>query len=166
LKEPFSTVKIQSILSEAFPSSAYAEIPFDVTAVEPRKTLLEKTFLLHEKFLTGDTGHITGDGQSRHLYDLVKMMDTAAEELAREDHEFYKVLLEHRRGYVGLKGVDYNTLKPTTLSFVPPENLMDLFREDYIRMQSGMIYGESPNFEALIDQLRILNGRFRLMGDI
>ncbi|HVB03143.1 MAG TPA: hypothetical protein VNE41_05445, partial [Chitinophagaceae bacterium] len=56
-------------------------------------------------------------------------------------------------------------LKPFTLSFVPPDDLMELFREDYIRMQGGMIYGESPDFETMIDQLRLLNGRFRVIGE-
>jgi hypothetical protein len=164
LKEPFATVKIQSILSEVFPNRAYEEIPFEVVAVEARKTLLEKIFLLHEKFLTRADGQITGDRQSRHLYDLVKMIGTTAEELAKTDLELYDTLLEHRRNYIRLKGVDYDTLKPSTLSFVPPDDLMELFRNDYLLMQTSMIYGESPDFDTLIDHLRLLNGRFRLIG--
>ena len=165
LKEPFAMVKIQSILSEAFPNPAYSEEPFDVAAVEPRKTLLEKAFLLHEKFLSKDGTQIIGDRQSRHLYDLVRMMGTAAEKHALEDHEFYKILVKHRSGYVRLRGIDYNTLQPANLAFVPPDDLRELFREDYLQMQRGMIYGESPDFDTMIDQLRLLNGRFRVIGE-
>ncbi len=46
LKEPFASVNIQSIISETMPDSNYTEAPFPVTAVEPRKTFLEKVFLL------------------------------------------------------------------------------------------------------------------------
>lgn len=50
LKEPFAPVGIQSILFENFPNPAYREELFEVMAVEPRKTFLEKIILLHEKF--------------------------------------------------------------------------------------------------------------------
>jgi hypothetical protein len=105
------------------------------------------------------------DRQSRHLYDLVRMMGTAVEEQALIDQELYKVLLEHRSSYIRLKGVDYGTLKSFSLSFVPPDDMMELFRQDYIQMQRGMIYGESLEFETLVDHLRLLNGRFRVIGE-
>lgn len=52
LKVPFSPISILSILSEVIPNVIYEEQPFQVMAVEPHKTLLEKALLLHEKFIT------------------------------------------------------------------------------------------------------------------
>ncbi|MEO5889691.1 MAG: nucleotidyl transferase AbiEii/AbiGii toxin family protein [Ferruginibacter sp.] len=92
LKEPFADVAIQSILWEVFPNKLYEEIPFDVTAVNPRKTLLEKAFLLHEKLLTTTPEKMQGERQSRHLYDLVKMMHTPAGNDALTDIGFYATL--------------------------------------------------------------------------
>ncbi len=155
LKDPFAVISIRSILSEAFPNKAYEEIPFDVIAVEPRKTLLEKAFLLHEKFLNLNPGKIKIERLSRHLYDLVKMMDTEAGIKALKDPGFYKMLLEHRKNYIRLGGVDYNTLHYSTLSFIPPDAVIEMFRQDYIAMQSAMIYGTSPGFDTMIDQLKL-----------
>ncbi|MEJ0106057.1 MAG: nucleotidyl transferase AbiEii/AbiGii toxin family protein [Bacteroidota bacterium] len=160
LKDPFAVISIRSILSEAFPNKTYEEIPFDVIAVEPRKTLLEKAFLLHEKFLNLNPGKIKIERLSRHLYDLVKMMDTEAGIKALKDPGFYEILLEHRKNYIRLGGVDYNTLHYSTLSFIPPDAVIEMFRQDYIAMQSAMIYGTSPGFDTMIDQLKLLTGRF------
>lgn len=161
LKEPFATVSIQSLLSEIFPNPAYQEEPFKVIAVEPRKTFLEKAILLHEKFLISDTNNIKLERQSRHLYDLVSMIGTEAEELAITDVDFFSLLIEHRKNYIRLKGVDYDQLKQAVLSFIPPDTMLELFRQDYASMQQQMIYGESLDFDILIDQLRSLNKRFR-----
>ena len=40
-----------------------------------------------------------------------------------------------------------------------------MFRQDYRAMQAAMIYGASPDFDALISQLKILTGRFRLINE-
>src|SRR6202012_4941474 len=79
-REPFARVAIQSILSEAFPNPAYLETPFEVTVVEPRKTLLEKMFLLHEKFQIGQWSALQLERQSRHPYDIVSLLATPAAE--------------------------------------------------------------------------------------
>jgi len=165
LKEPFSAVKIQSILSEVFPNKAYEEIPFDVMAVEPKKTLLEKAFLLHEKFITTTADKIQGERQSRHLYDLVKMMNTDAGKAALSDVEFYFTLLEHRKSYIRLSTVDYDKLHYSTLTFIPTGDFLEMLEKDYAAMQTAMIYGQSPDFEEMINQLKLLTGRFRLMGE-
>jgi len=165
LKDPYAGISVQSILSEVFPNNAYSESPFEVVAVEPRKTLLEKAFLLHEKFLNINPDEIKIERLSRHLYDLVKMMDTKAGHQVSKDHEFYTTLVEHRRNYVRLKGVDYDTLHYSTLSFIPPDTVIELFRQDYRAMQAAMIYGTSPDFDTMIDQLKLLTGRFRLITE-
>jgi Nucleotidyl transferase AbiEii toxin, Type IV TA system len=165
LKDPYASTAIQSILSEAFPNIAYAETPFKVVAVEPRKTLLEKAFLLHEKFLNINTDKIKIERLSRHLYDLVKMMDTEAGQQVLKDHEFYAILVEHRKNYIRLSGVDYDTLHYSTLSFIPPDAVIEMFRQDYRAMQAAMIYGASPGFDTMINQLKLLTGRFRLINE-
>jgi ribulose bisphosphate carboxylase small subunit len=165
LKGPYASIAIQSILSEAFPNIAYAETPFDVVAVEPRKTLLEKAFLLHEKFLNINTDKIKIERLSRHLYNLVKMMDTEAGKQVLKDTKFYATLVEHRKNYIRLSGVDYDTLHYSTLSFIPPDAVIEMFRQDYSSMQAAMIYGASPDFDIMINQLKLLTGRFRLINE-
>lgn len=42
LKEPFANVAIQSILWEVFPNKLYEEVPFEVTAVDPKRPYWKK----------------------------------------------------------------------------------------------------------------------------
>jgi hypothetical protein len=164
LREPFSPIIIQSLLFEFFPNDAYQETPFEIMAVEPRKTMMEKLFLLHEKFSAGTAGNVRGERQSRHLYDIVSLLQTPAANEALEDAELYQRLIDHRKNYVRLPGINYADLQPATIRFVPGIEWLDMFRKDYSEMQGSMIYGASPSFEEIIQQLKIFNGRFRLTG--
>src|SRR5258708_10308619 len=163
-REPFAVVPIQSILSEVFPNPAYAETPFDVTVVEPRKTLLEKLFLLHEKFHVAERGAVHLERQSRHPYDIVSLLATPAAQAVLEDRPFYDRLLAHRKHYVRLAGIDYEQLAPHSLRFVPFIETVQAFRLDYEEMQRSMIYGDSPAFDELLLQLKFFNGRIRLIA--
>ncbi len=161
LKEPFSDVHIQSILSEMYPQRAYAETPFPVAAVEPKKTFLEKIFLLHEEFQRPDLGKIKTERMSRHFYDLEKLMDTEAGKAALEDEDLYVTIIHHRQRYSRLSWMDYNTLHKHTISFLPPEILKEAYMKDYAVMQEQMIYGESLEYPGLYERLEQLIKRFR-----
>lgn len=165
LKTPFTVRPIQSILWEAFPNAAYAETPFEVTIVEPRKTFLEKAFLLHEEFGKPDKSKIRYVRMSRHFYDLVMNMDSGVGADALADHELYDHLIVHRQGYSRIPWVDYQTLQHETLSFVPPSEMLERYGADYAAMQEAMIYGDPPGFEELIERMKQLQGRFRLKKD-
>lgn len=93
LREPFTSVSIQSIIVEGSASKAYMEEQFQVTAVEPRKTFMEKLLLLHEKFLTGRAEGNAGERQSRHLSDLAQMTKRGFAEQVVDDPELYTALL-------------------------------------------------------------------------
>ncbi len=157
LKEPFATVPIRSILAEETQSPSYAEAPFSVTAVEPRKTFMEKLMLLHEKFQTGMSSDEMGERQSRHLSDLHELHRKGIAAQAIEDTALYAQLLEHRRFYVRLKSIDYSRMELSGLLFLPPPPLLELFRKEYALMQVEMIYGDAPDFDTLIQELRTLN---------
>lgn len=161
--EPFAFVAIRSILSEAFPN-AYEEALFQVPAAEPHKTLLEKTFLLHEKLSHPYREAFPDDRQSRHFYDIVQLMETDFAQAALEDMDLYTALVEHRRYYSRLRDVNYDTLHPGTLQFVPPIELMEVYQNDYEKMQQAMIYGTTHPFEALVRKIKWFNGKFRLIG--
>ena len=51
-----------------------------------------------------------------------------------------------------------------TSNFVPPQAVMEKWRDDYIAMQASMIYGESLPFEKLIERIEKLNEKFRKIG--
>ena len=163
LKTPYTVRPVLSILTEFFPNAAYAETPFDVQVVEPRKTFLEKAFLLHEEFGKPDIARIRHERMSRHFYDLVNLMNAAAGRQGLEDHDLYDHLVAHRQSYSRISWVDYSTLKHVSITFLPPAAVLEAYRADYEIMQENMIHEETPPaFDYLIEQLKILRGRFRL----
>jgi hypothetical protein len=161
LRIPNTDVSIHSLLNEINPNPAYGEAPFFVNAVEPGKTFLEKVFLLHEEFGRPDKSKIRFHRMSRHLYDLGNIMHTSFGREALNDFNLYDYLIKHREWYHKISWVDYKNLERTTLSFIPPAEVLDVYRQDYKLMQEQMIYGDTMAFDDLIDQLKILQNEFR-----
>ena len=158
MNEPLQMIKLQSIIDEVFPEMPFAEKPFNVQAVVPQRTFIEKICLLHEEFAKPQE-FIHTERMSRHLYDLVRIMETPIAEQALQNKELYNSVVEHRRIFIGLKGFNYSTLAPKSINMVPPENIIDLWKADYETMQRTMIYGDSLPFNDLLNKLKQLNKR-------
>jgi hypothetical protein len=160
LREPFSKVTIASMLSKETESTMYKENPFEVLAVEPRKTYMEKMMLLHEKFIKG-INLDKAERQSRHLSDLYNMDRQGITAQVIADKELYKTLLKHRANYVRLKEIDYSIMELHNLSFIPPDDLMEFFKNDYEVMLSEMMYGDVPSFDEMIAALISLQQKIK-----
>lgn len=116
--------------------------------------------LLHEEFAKPQTD-IRTSRMSRHLYDIYCMLYTDIAERALHNEQLYRSIVEHRRKFIGLKGFDYDTLYPQSLSLEIPADVLPLWRKDYENMQSSMIYGESVPLDELLEEMRQLNDRIR-----
>lgn len=141
-----------------FTDAPFSEAEFEVRAVVPQRTFLEKVFLLHEEF-SKSYDLMRTERMSRHLYDIVQIMNTQIAEEALTDERLYRSVIEHRRIFIGLKDFDYSTLLPKSIRIVPPAHIIEAWRKDYATMQETMIYGESLPFEDMIEKIRILNER-------
>jgi Nucleotidyl transferase AbiEii toxin, Type IV TA system len=117
--------------------------------------------LLHEQFGRPDILNIKIARMSRHLYDLNNLMDTSFGKDALADHDLYDHLVQHRQWYSRISWVNYKSLEPSTLSFIPPPAVFEMYREDYLAMQDQMIYEKAMPFDDVIKRLKILQGRFR-----
>jgi hypothetical protein len=160
---PVTERPIRSILSEFFPGPAYPEEPFAVPVMEPRKTFLEKLFLLHEEFGKPDRAKIRHERMSRHPYDLIKAMDTSVAADALADHALYDHLITHRERYSRISWVNYGSLRHDTLSFLPPAEVLEKYAVDYNDMQEHFIHEDTPpSFEEIIRRLKWLQGMVRL----
>lgn len=161
MHEPVEMHEIRSMIDEAYPQAPFTETGFQLQAVIPQRTFLEKIFLLHEEFAKPQSD-IRTERMSRHMYDIERMMRTPIAEEALSDKSLYHAVLEHRRKFIGLRGFNYDTLYPATLNILPPnKEIEQLWREDYRRMQDTMIYGDSVSFDELLDNLRELILRIR-----
>ena len=158
MQQPIKVEALQSFIDQYLPESVVAEPSFSVpSVVVPERTCLEKIFLLHEEFAKS-AGEIRTLRMSRHLYDLYCLMRKGVAERALHDEQLYRTIIDHRRQFINLKGFDYDTLYPATLSILPPEHIMGAWREDYEYMLLHMIYdNEAPTFEQLIEAIMELH---------
>ncbi len=162
LMEPTERVGMRSMIEDAYPDEAFALPEFVVPIVVPGRTFLEKVFLLHEEF-NRPNGCTHIDRITRHMYDIVKMMDKPFAIEAMNNKTLYEDIVSHRKQFTAWSGLDYATHLPQTISFVPPAHIEDVLREDYRQMQAGFIYADAPFFDEIMERMQELQSRFRML---
>jgi hypothetical protein len=162
LMEPSEKRPIQTIVSEHIKGQPFSDEPVLLPVVMPKRTFLEKAFLLHEQFQKPD-GKKQAERLSRHLYDLEKLMDTQHGKDALKDKELYQHIIKHREMFNKVSGIDYANHSSDKIDFIPPAEVQADWEKDYKSMQENMIYGESLEYKKLIERLNILKSRFRII---
>ena len=157
LLEPTAEAVVTSVLEEVLPVSATVRQVVISTALA-EKTFLEKAFLLHELFSSQSSKG--ANRRSRHLYDLAQMMNTDIAARAIADDELWNTIHHHRELFTGMSGVDYTPDVRKRIRLLPPDKVIDDWRNDYKDMQSSMIYGEKPAFEELMGKMAELENIF------
>lgn len=61
----------------------------------------------------------------------------------------------------GLCSVDYSSHRPSQISFIPENEVVDLWEDDYNNMREAFIYEQPIPFEVLINRMKDLLIRFR-----
>ncbi len=157
MKEPYEVKRIASLIGEAFPQLD-DETMADIPTITPVRTFLEKAFLLNEEYQRRNP---RTDRMSRHLYDLERMMDTPYAKAALADMSLYREIIEHRRRFYHVGGVNYDLNSPETIAFCPTGEIRNKMERDYEVMKASMIYGDKLPFDMLISRLEELQSRFR-----
>ncbi len=157
LLEPTAEATVKSVLENVLPISTTIKQVIIPTALA-EKTFLEKAFLLHELFSSQTSRE--ANRKSRHLYDLAQMMNTDIATRAIANNELWNAIHHHRELFTSMSGVDYTPDIRKRIVLLPPNDVIDDWRNDYKDMQSSMIYGEKPTFEALIAKMKELEEMF------
>lgn len=160
LMEPSESIEIRSMIEDAYPDEDFSLPTFAVPTVVPGRTFLEKVFLLHEEF-NRPNGCTHIERITRHMYDIVKMMDKPFVFEAMNNRALYEDIVSHRSQFTAWSGLDYTAHLPQTIDFVPPAHIMTALQDDYRQMQIGFIYAEAPSFDEIMLKLQDLQGRFR-----
>jgi len=160
LMEPSTDREIESIVAEHLPKREFTDKTISINTVLPKRTFLEKVFLLHEEFQT-PTENINVGRLSRHLYDLDKLANTAHCVEAMKDKDLYQSIIAHRQIFNPIKNVDYTNHQPDKIDLIPPKEVIKYWEADYLIMQESMIYGDSKKFDELITSMQELIERFR-----
>ena len=158
LIEPNEEKELTPLVGSVFPQLEIDLIPVDIPCVLPKRTFLEKVFLLHEEFQK-NPDEMRADRLSRHLYDLEAMMDTEHARQALEDEDLYLDIIHHRKHLTKISGINYDKHMPGTLNLVPPDASIKQWQDDYREMQESMIHGDSVSFDKLIDRMKELMER-------
>lgn len=162
MSEPITHVFVRSYISGNLPKLTFEDNPFEVNAVIPQRTFLEKLFLLHEEFAK-PSAEIRIERMSRHLYDVHRIIQTGIADEALADENLYNSVIEHRRKFISLKGFDYDTLRRSSLKIVPTGEIRDKWKADYKNTVMNMVMGEAPSFEEIMTELEDLNKRINRM---
>lgn len=160
--EPYEAIPMRSMVADYYSDEEFAEPAQMVQTVLPQRTFLEKIFLLHEEY-TRTNGLQRCDRLTRHIYDIVQMMDKDFAKDAIHNQELYRDIVKHRQCFTAWSGLDYHTHSPQTICIIPPAEALPKLEEDYKRMQTGFIYGQSPSFAYLMERLTELQQRFRAL---
>lgn len=104
LMEPSEDVKMRSMVEEAYPGEEFSLPIFTVPTVVPGRTFLEKVFLLHEEF-NRPNGCTHIERITRHMYDIVKMMDKSFAMEAMQDVQLYEDIVTHRKKVHGMEWI-------------------------------------------------------------
>lgn len=96
LIEPNEEKELTPLIGSVFPQLDIDLIPVNIPCVLPRRTFLEKVFLLHEEFQK-NPDEMRAERLSRHLYDVEAIMDTDHGKEALDDEELYMDIIHHRK---------------------------------------------------------------------
>lgn len=160
LTEPAEMRPITSIVDETFPDQSFNIPTFEANVVLPSRTFIEKVLLLHEEF-SKSTEKIRHKRLTRHLYDLEKLMDHDFGLSAIKDKELFFTIVNFRKKYTAVRGISYDNHTYSALSFLPPIEVDEAWREDYAEMRENMFYGQTLKYDMLLERLEELNRRFR-----
>ncbi len=161
MSEPYEMRRISSLVEQKYKDEDVdSDLVQTIRTVSPARTFLEKAFLLCEEYQKDKPRTYR---MTRHFYDLEKLMQTSYCDMALSDTVLYREIVEHRRKFYHVGYVDYDKELPAAIQIVPNEDLRPDYESDYKDMQGSFIYGDSLDFEELMNRMNDLQARFRLI---
>lgn len=160
LIEPKTDKAVVSLIDSTFPNASFAQQPVLIPSVNPERTFLEKIFLLHEEFQKPNP---RSERMSRHLYDLYKLMQAPQCKEGLHNKALYETIVNHRKQFTKVKGVDYNKHNPKHIDFIPPEKVIKAYEKDYNEMDENMISEDGYSFNKLLTVLKALRDEINLI---
>lgn len=160
LFEPSSKAMIESFVTAAFPHLTSGDNETKVIAAVAEKTFLEKAFLLHELFTTD--GCRNANRKSRHLYDIYKMFEAGIAHAAIRNDELWETIRHHREIFTSIRDVDYTPDVRKRITLIPPDSVMEEWKNDYDTMAANMIYDENvPTFADILKRAAEIEKMFK-----
>ncbi|WP_095203694.1 nucleotidyl transferase AbiEii/AbiGii toxin family protein [Mesorhizobium carmichaelinearum] len=164
--DPNSEVPIKPYVDDDLP--ALDLIVPAVRTVDPERTFWDKIVILHGLRRWFDKrGELRGGGQrvSRHYYDLHQLDATPVGDAAIANSALGADCVAHARMFFNRPDFDLASAVPGSFALAPHDAMIEQLRVDY-RAMKGMIFGDPPEFEAVLDSIRSLETRLNERGDM
>ncbi|MGO4569345.1 nucleotidyl transferase AbiEii/AbiGii toxin family protein [Rhizobium sp. 2YAF20] len=163
--DPNSEVPIKPYVDDDLPALDLT-VPA-VRTVDPQRTFWDKVVILHGLRRWFDKrGELKGGGQrvSRHYYDLHRLAPTPTGASAINDRALGADCVAHARMFFNRPDFDLASAAPGSFALAPHDAMIQQLRTDYRAMQ-GMIFGEPPAFEAVLESIALLEARLNENSD-
>ncbi len=126
----------------------------EVVVLSPERTFWEKATLIHvechrNKFK--ENAHRL----SRHWYDLQRLANHSSGQLAMNNRTLFEDVVRHKQVFFNASYANYDACLDNQLCLIPDTEVISELRKDYEKMLSaGMLYGEPPSFDEIINDAR------------
>jgi hypothetical protein len=152
---PSEVANVYSYSAETFPDQF--EMPFaTVSALAAERTFWEKATLIHRECYRAENGKEISDRVFRHYHDLVMISKHERGKSAMRDLALLAQVAEHKEIFFREPAAHYGLACKGTLRLVPGTQLEKSLRRDYEKMSKEMYFGDAPDFDAVMSDIREL----------
>lgn len=162
--DPNSEVPIKPYVDDDLPALDLT-VPA-VRTVDPERTFWDKVVILHGLRRWFDKrGELRGGGQrvSRHYYDLHRLVAAPVGAAAIAEMGLGADCVAHARMFFDRPDFDLASAAPGSFALAPHDTMIEQLRADYRAMQ-GMIFGDPPEFDAVLESISTLETRLNRNG--
>ena len=166
--EPYSKRMISSYIYEMMVKSGqeklakeYDMLPFELKVLEPKRTFCEKIMSL-VRFSYSDDPIVELGRKIRHIYDLYQMLENPGIEAFFESPEFESLLInvaeEDAASFKNNNGwLEHHPIE--SVAFGELERIDQELKGTYEGNFSGLVYGELPAWDRVVESMRQIRGR-------
>ncbi len=128
----------------------------NVVTIDAERTFWDKVVILHgQRRWFERRGELRRQGQrvSRHYYDIYRLLRSDVGQRAARDLNLAKDCARHARMFFNSSDLDLATAHPGTFALSPLLEMDTQLRRDYTAM-AGMIFGDVPEWETIVETIR------------
>lgn len=152
--DPHRTTTVTPYLAEDVPNLLLAVN--NVVTIDAERTFWDKVAILHgQRRWFERRGELRRQGQrvSRHYYDIYRLLRSDVGQRAARDLDLARDCARHARMFFNSSDLDLVSAQPGSFALSPLPEMDTQLRRDYTAM-AGMIFGDVPGWEAIVETIR------------
>ena len=152
--DPHRATRVTPYLAEDVPNLMLNVT--NVVTIDAERTFWDKVVILHgQRRWFERRGELRRQGQrvSRHYYDIYRLLRSDVSQRAARDLDLARDCARHARMFFNSSDLDLATAHPGTFALSPLPAMDAQLRRDYAAM-AGMIFGEVPEWETIVETIR------------